>query len=253
MALMRTHYVSKLGPEMDGQEVTLAGWVHEVRDIGKIKFIQLRDRTGIAQVTAKKGAVPDETMAKMSLVKESVVQVRGKVKAQAQARKGYEIIPEDVVDLNPVSAMIPFEVTGKVPAEIDVRLDNRCIDLRRLDTTAVFRIQAEALRAFRETLAALDFEEIRPPCISAAATEGGTDVFRLEYFEKHAFLVQSPQLYKQLAVIGGMDRVFMTVPVFRAEKHNTTTHLNEILQMDAEMGFCSIQAAQERSLGSQAP
>lgn len=235
--MLRTHYVGELSPEMDGQDVALAGWVHEVRDIGKIKFIQLRDRTGIAQVIAKKGVASEEVMKAMSLVKESVVQVKGKVKAEKQSKKGYEIVPVEVVDLNPISTLVPFEVTGKVPAEIDVRLDNRCIDLRRLETTAVFRIQHEVLRSFREKMLEMNFEEIRPPCITGAATEGGTEVFRFDYFEKHAYLVQSPQLYKQLAVIGGMDRVFMTVPVFRAEKHNTTTHLNEVLQMDAEMGF----------------
>ncbi len=235
--MMRTHYVGELSPGMDGQEVILAGWVHEVRDIGKIKFVQLRDRSGIAQVTAKKGVASEEVMKAMSLVKESVVQIRGTVKAEKQSKKGYEVIPLEVKDLNPISAMVPFEVTGKVPAEIDVRLDNRTIDLRRLETSAVFKIQHEVLRAFREKLIELNFQEIRTPCIAAAATEGGTEVFRVEYFERHAYLVQSPQLYKQLAVIGGMDRVFMTVPVFRAEKHNTTTHLNEVLQMDAELGF----------------
>ncbi len=237
MAGYRTHYVSELTPAMDGQEVVLAGWVHEVRDIGKIKFIQLRDRTGIVQVIGKNGVVPDDVLKSMSLVKESVVQIRGKVKAEKQSRKGFEIIPLEVKDLNPVSATVPFELTGKVPAEIDVRLDNRTVDLRRLETQAIFRIQHSVLKAFREKLLEMDFQEIRTPCIVAAATEGGTEVFRIEYFEKHAYLGQSPQLYKQLAVIGGMDRVFMTVPVFRAEKHNTTTHLNEVLQMDVEMGF----------------
>jgi len=240
---MRTHYIGELSPGMDGQEVVLAGWVHEVRDIGKIKFIQLRDRTGIAQVTAKKGEASDDVMKAMSLVKESVVKVRGRMKAEKQAKKGFEIVPLEVVDLNPISTLVPFEVTGKVPAEIDVRLDNRCIDLRRLESTAVFKIQHEVLRSFREKMLELGFEEIRPPCITGAATEGGTEVFKFDYFEKHAYLVQSPQLYKQLAVIGGMDKVFMTVPVFRAEKHNTTTHLNEVLQMDAEMGFADHEDA----------
>ena len=237
MVSLRTHYVSALSPAMDGQEVTLAGWVHEVRDMGKIKFLQLRDRTGIAQVIAKKGDTDEALMDAMGFVKESVVQVRGKVKAQPQAKKGYEIVPLSIVDLNPVTAMIPFEVTGKVPAEIDVRLDNRYVDLRRLETAATFHIQSEVLHGFREKLRELGFQEIRTPCLSAAATEGGADIFRVEYFEKHAFLVQSPQLYKQFAVIGGMDKVFMTMPVFRAEKHNTTAHLNEVLQMDIEIGF----------------
>jgi len=237
MTSLRTHYVKDITPSINDTEVYLAGWVHEVRDMGKLKFIQLRDRTGIVQITGKKGIVPDEVLKKMALVKESVVRVRGRVKAEPKAKLGFEIIPIEITDLNPISAMVPFEVTGKVPAEMDVRLDNRYIDLRRLETTAIFQIQHEVLRAFREKLLELGFQEIRPPCIAAAATEGGTEIFKIQYFEKEAFLVQSPQLYKQLAVIGGMDRVFMTVPVFRAEKHNTTTHLNEVLQMDIEMGF----------------
>jgi len=235
--MIRTHYVSELNPGMDGEEVTLAGWVHEVRDIGKIVFIQLRDRSGIAQVTAKKGVVDDSVMKQMNLVKESVVKITGKVKKSEQSKKGYEIIPSNVEDLNPVSTTIPFEVTGKVPADLDVRLDHRHIDFRRVDSQAVFRIQSEVLVAFREKLVGLGFQEIRPTCIVEAATEGGTDVFEVQYFEKKAYLGQSPQLYKQLAVIGGMDKVFMTIPVFRAEKHNTTTHLNEVLQMDIELGF----------------
>ena len=236
MQKLRTHYVNQLSPDMNGHEVTLAGWVHEMRELGKLKFLLLRDRTGIAQVTIKAGEAPPE-VAKIHLIKESVVSVRGRVKREPQSRKGYEIVPLEIVDLNPISAMVPFEVTGKVPAEIDVRLDNRYIDLRRLETRAVFKVQHEVMRAFREKLLELGFEEIRPPCIVAAATEGGADVFKFSYFDREAFLAQSPQLYKQLAVIGGMDRVFMTMPVFRAEKHNTTTHLNEVLQMDIEMGF----------------
>ncbi|MFH0817089.1 MAG: aspartate--tRNA(Asn) ligase [Candidatus Micrarchaeota archaeon] len=236
--MMRTHYVSKVTPEMDGQEVTLAGWAHEIRDIGKIKFLVLRDRTGLVQVTAKRGVVPDEVVDSINFVKETVVQVTGKVVVGKGAKAGVEIIPSKVTVLSPVSVMIPFEVTGKVPAELDVRLDNRYIDLRRIETTAVFKIRSEIGAAFREKLIELDFQEMTPPCVVAAATEGGTNLFKLQYFEREAFLAQSPQLYKQMAVIGGMDRVFMTSPVFRAEKHNTLAHLNEVLQMDIEMGFC---------------
>ncbi len=236
--MMRTHYVSSVTPAMDGKEVVLAGWAHEIRDIGKIKFLVLRDRTGTVQVTAKRGIVPDEIVGSIDFVKETVIQVKGKVVTGKGAKAGVEIIPtEKVVVLGPVSTTIPFEVTGKVPAELDVRLDNRYIDLRRLETTAVFKIRSAIETAFREKLLKLEFQEITPPCIVAAATEGGTNLFRVEYFEKEAFLAQSPQLYKQMAVVGGMDKVFMTTPVFRAEKHNTVAHLNEVLQMDIEMGF----------------
>jgi len=133
--------------------------------------------------------------------------------------------------------------TGVVPSEIDTRLDYRYIDLRRKEPSLIFRTKSVAARAFREKLAGMDFTEIHTSAITGAATEGGADVFQLQYFENKAYLVQSPQLYKQMAVIGGLDRVMMTVPVFRAEKHNTTTHLNEITQMDVEMGFADHEDA----------
>ncbi len=233
----RTHYVSEIGQQDDGKQVVLAGWVHEVRNIGKIVFMLLRDHTGIAQIIGKDGLSDAAVIRSMSLPKESVVIVRGTVRKNSESKAGFEIIPSEIENINPLSSPIPFEVTGKVPAEIDVRLDNRHIDLRRLETTSVFNIQASVLESFRDTMLTHGFTEIRTPSLVEAATEGGADLFHVEYFEKPAFLAQSPQLYKQLAVIGGMDRVFMVVPVFRAEKHNTVYHLNEITQMDAEMGF----------------
>ena len=213
---------------MDGEEVTIAGWIHEVRDIGKIIFLLIRDHTGIAQVTAKRNFVSDEIMTSLSLQKESVIIVKGKVKQNKESRRGFEIIPEKVTNLNPLSAPIPFEVTGKVPADLDVRLDNRYIDLRRPEVSSIFNIESTVLCTFREMLLKENFQEIRTPSIVEAATEGGADLFSLSYFEQKAYLAQSPQLYKQLAVIGGMDRIFMIVPVFRAEKSNTIFHLNEI-------------------------
>ena len=222
---------------MDGEEVVLAGWVHEVRNIGKIVFILLRDHTGIVQIIGKEGVVPDDIIKQMSLPKESVISVKGKVKKNQESKTGYEIVPSAITDVNPLESTIPFEVTGKVPADIDVRLDYRYVDLRRLETTAIFNIESTILNSFRTILIKEGFEEIRTPTLVEAATEGGADLFSVQYFEKQAYLAQSPQLYKQLAVIGGMDRVFMVTPVFRAEKHNTVFHLNEITQMDAEMGF----------------
>ncbi|MEM4389217.1 MAG: aspartate--tRNA(Asn) ligase [Candidatus Micrarchaeia archaeon] len=235
--MLRTHYASEVTPDMAGKPVTLAGWVHELRDFGKLKFLVLRDRSGLIQVTAKAGEVGDDVLRAFKLVKETVVQIEGIVRQERQAPGGREVIPTRITVIGPVTQQIPFEVTGKVPADIDVRLDNRHIDLRRLESQAIFRIKAELQWAFREGLRARGFQEIVPTCIAAAATEGGTNLFPVVYFDKEAFLVQSPQLYKQMAVVGGMDKVFMTVPVFRAEPHNTTTHLNEVYQMDIEMGF----------------
>ncbi len=233
----RTHYASGLDSSMDGKEVRVAGWVHEVRDIGRVIFLLLRDHTGIVQITAKKGTVDDSILGMLSFPKESVISLRGILKANSESKRGFEIIPQEVINLNPLSSAIPFEVTGKVPAELDVRLNNRHIDIRRLESTAIFNIQSTLLRSFRDLLNGEGFMEIRTPSLVKEATEGGTDLFKVDYFGETAYLAQSPQLYKQLAVIGGLDRVLMIAPVFRAEKSNTTTHLNEITQMDIEMGF----------------
>jgi aspartyl-tRNA synthetase len=242
--MMRTHYVADAKHAV-GQEVTLAGWVHEIRDIGKLKFLLLRDRTGILQVTGKTGTTLDAVLDAMVQVKETVVQVQGTVKENKIAPGGLELSPSEIKVLGEVTVKVPFEVTGKVPADLDVRLDHRYVDLRRKETQAIFRIKHTVAAAFREKVIALGFQEMVPTCIVAAATEGGTNLFPVQYFERSAFLAQSPQLYKQLAVIGGMDKVFMTTPAFRAEKHNTKSHLNEVLQMDIEMGFADHEDAME--------
>jgi aspartyl-tRNA synthetase len=237
--MLRTHYINQLNKEMNGQEVTLAGWVHEVRETSNITFLILRDKTGIVQVIGKKGVVGEDIIHSMSMPKESVVRIVGKVSANQEAKKGFEIIPISLENLNPLSSSIPFEVTGKVPAEIDVRLNFRYIDLRRIESSAIFKIQSTILGAFCDFLLKKDFEEIRTPSMIAEASEGGSDLFKIRYFEREAYLAQSPQLYKQLAVIGGLDRVMMVVPVFRAEKSNTVYHLTESTQMDIEMGFAT--------------
>ncbi|MFH0737853.1 MAG: aspartate--tRNA(Asn) ligase [Candidatus Micrarchaeota archaeon] len=231
----RTHYIKDA--KKAGGRVQIAGWVHDFRDLGKLKFVQVRDITGIMQVTMKKGVVDDALLSAVSLNKEDVVSFEGELKGNKIAPDGVELIPSRFELLNKVERKLPVDPTGVVPSELDTRLDNRFIDLRRKESTLIFKAKAIAASAFREKLHQMGFLEIQTSAITGAATEGGADVFSLQYFENKAYLVQSPQLYKQLAVIGGFDRVMMSVPVFRAEKHNTTTHLNEITQMDIEMGF----------------
>src|SRR5208283_680231 len=236
MIMDRTHYIKDAKALRTGN-VRIAGWVHDFRDLGKLKFVQLRDLTGIMQITMKKGVVSDELLSAVKLNKEDVVSFEGELKENKIAPDGVEMVPRSFVLLNKVERKLPVDPTGIVPSELDIRLDNRYIDLRRKEATLIFKTKSVAVTAFREKLRELRFMEIHPSAITGAATEGGADVFSLQYFENTAYLVQSPQLYKQLAVIGGLDRVMMCVPVFRAEKHNTTTHLNEITQMDIEMGF----------------
>lgn len=235
---MRSHYSNELESLEDGSDVILAGWVHEVRDLGRLKFILLRDRGGLVQVTAKKGVTGESVLNSIdSYSKESVVQVKGTVKRNKQAPGGIEVFPSEVNLIASSVSPLPLDVTGKVPADLDTRLNSRFMDVRRPGVGAIFKIRSKVQEAFREFLIGRGFIEINPPSIIAAASEGGTDLFAITYFEKEAFLAQSPQLYKQMLMGSGFDKVMITMPVFRAELHNTTKHLNEVYQMDIEKAY----------------
>ncbi|NPA22444.1 MAG: aspartate--tRNA(Asn) ligase [Candidatus Micrarchaeota archaeon] len=213
-----------------GQEVTLYGYVHEFRDLGKIKFIQLRDRTGTIQVTVKNQ--PD-----LELNREDVVKVKGKVQESNIAKAGIEVISEKVEVLSKVKKKLPVDPTGVVPSELDTRLKYRVLDLRKPEIRRIFEAKSHLAFAFRDYLYHRGFIEIHTSSIVAAATEGGAELFEVQYFEKKAYLAQSPQLYKQIAVVGGLEKVYLTTPIFRAEKHNTIYHLNEAISLDVEMAF----------------
>ncbi|MEL4304647.1 aspartate--tRNA(Asn) ligase [Methanococcoides sp. LMO-2] len=235
----RTHYTSQINPETIGDEkVTVCGWVHEVRDLGGICFLVVRDRDGRAQVTLVKKKIDKELFdTARKLVRESVVAVTGTAKPEGKAPNGYEIIPDEVVLLNEAESPLPMDTTGKVDAELDTRLDSRFIDLRREKTTAIFKIRHEVLRAVRNFLSTEGFIETSSPKVVATATEGGTSLFPITYFDREAFLNQSPQLFKQILMSGGLDRVFEIGPIFRAEEHDTRRHLNEATSIDIEASF----------------
>ena len=223
--LKRTCYSDNL---KDGEEVILSGWVHERRDLGGIKFILLRDREGIAQITAPKKKVSEEIFKLMdSLGREWVIAVKGNVKSSPQAPGGLEVIPSEIEIINMAEPSLPLDPSEKVDADIDTRLDNRFMDIRKPKVTAIFKIRSEILSAAREYLLSQSFVEIQTPKISASGTEGGTELFPLSYFEREAFLAQSPQLYKQTMMATGMDRVFEMAHYFRAEESNTRRHLSE--------------------------
>ncbi|NYT03985.1 MAG: aspartate--tRNA(Asn) ligase [Candidatus Methanofastidiosa archaeon] len=233
--LKRTCYSDNL---KDGEEVILSGWVHERRDLGGIKFILLRDREGIAQITAPKKKVSEEIFKLMdSLGREWVIAVKGNVKSSPQAPGGLEVIPSEIEIINMAEPSLPLDPSEKVDADIDTRLDNRFMDIRKPKVTAIFKIRSEILRAAREYLLSQYFVEIQTPKISASGTEGGTELFPLSYFEREAFLAQSPQLYKQTMMATGMDRVFEMAHYFRAEESNTRRHLSESDAVDIEMSF----------------
>ncbi|MFQ5801113.1 MAG: aspartate--tRNA(Asn) ligase, partial [Candidatus Hydrothermarchaeales archaeon] len=235
---MRRSYSNTISPEMEGADITIGGWVHEIRDLGKLRFLLIRDGQGIIQVTLPKKFVPEDVFAKSKeLSKESVVVVRGKVQKEERAPNGYEILPEDIEILSLAETPLPLDPTGKVDANLDTRLDHRVMDLRRAEIGAIFRIRSAALKAARVYLESESFVEIRTPRIISTASEGGTELFPLAYFEKEAFLAQSPQLYKQMMMGTGMEKVYEFATYFRAEEHDTVSHLNEVTAIDVEIGF----------------
>ncbi|HQK63078.1 MAG TPA: aspartate--tRNA(Asn) ligase, partial [Methanofastidiosum sp.] len=233
--LKRTCYSDKL---KEGEEVVLSGWVHERRDLGGIKFILLRDREGIAQITAPKKKVSEEIFKLIdSLGREWIISVKGNVKSSPQAPNGLEVIPQEIEIISTAEPSLPLDPSEKVDADIDTRLDNRFMDIRKPKVTAIFKIRSEILRAAREYLLSQAFIEIQTPKITASGTEGGTELFPISYFEREAFLAQSPQLYKQTMMATGMDRVFEMAHYFRAEESNTRRHLSESDAIDIEMSF----------------
>jgi aspartyl-tRNA synthetase len=231
-------YSTEISLEWAGKTATIAGWVHEVRDLGKLKFLLIRDGRGVTQVTLPKKFVSEEVFAtSKKLTKESVVMVRGTVQKEDRAPNGYEIIPDEIRILSLSETPLPLDPTGKVDANLDTRLDHRVIDLRRTNINSIFKIRSEALRAGRDFLSSENFSEIHSPRIISTSSEGGTDLFPLAYFEREAFLAQSPQLYKQMMMGTGIEKVYEMATYFRAEEHDTISHLNEITAIDVEMSF----------------
>ncbi|MHA1627261.1 MAG: aspartate--tRNA(Asn) ligase [Candidatus Asgardarchaeia archaeon] len=234
----RTHFCGELGPELDGKDVVLYGWVHRLRRMGGLNFLLLRDRSGIVQVIFSKKNSPEDVLKIIKEVSlESALAVRGRVKANDEAPNGFEVIPKEVVVVNKSEGPLPLDVTETIPAEMDTRFDNRPIDLRKRRITSIFIVESVISNALREYFYKNGFVEIHTPKIVAGATEGGANVFKVEYFKNEVYLAQSPQLYKQLALVGGLDRVFEIAPAYRAEEHNTPRHLNEYISVDAEIAW----------------
>jgi aspartyl-tRNA synthetase len=235
---MRRLYACDVTPEMDGELVKVAGWVHEIRDLGGLRFLLLRDKTGVLQVTLPRKYVSREVFKLCGrLVRESVVEVEGRVKREAKAPRGFELIPEKIRLLSVAASPLPLDPTGRVSANLDTRLDNRVIDLRRAEVRAIFRVRDVALEAGRQYLRSRGFVEIHTPRIISTSSEGGTELFPIAYFEREAFLAQSPQLYKQMLMATGLDRVYEVATYFRAEEHDTVWHLNEVTALDCELAF----------------
>ena len=214
------------------------GWVASVRDHGNIRFIILKDPGGEIQITAKKGDCSDALFELAKEVKEhSSIAVRGKLRPQEKAPNGAELVPSEIRAFSIAKKAAPFMVQAKISSVgIDTRLDLRAVDLRRDYLGAVFRIRKTVLDSTREFLSRQAFIEVNTPKMIATATEGGAALFPIFYYDREAFLAQSPQLYKEQLTMS-FESVFEIGPIFRAEPSRTNRHLSEATSIDVERAF----------------
>ena len=220
--------------EYEGKEIRMNGAVHTIRHMGEVAFVILRKPRGLVQCVYEAGVTDFDIR---ELKEESAVEVMGVVKAEERAPHGFEIRLKAIRVLSQPAEPLPIAISKwKLNTSLETKLSLRPISLRNVRERAKFKIQEGIVRGFRDYLLSQGFTEIRTPKIVARGAEGGSNVFKLEYFNKKAELGQSPQFYKQ-TMVGVYDRVFEAAPVFRAEKHNTTRHLNEYTSLDFEMGY----------------
>ena len=233
----RTIYSDKIGPSLEGKEVIVMGWVSSVRDHGNLVFVMINDKEGEMQITAKAGVCLDEIRKELVKLKEqSTIAVRGTIKPSNKAPHGAEIIPLELKIFSMVEKIAPFTWQTKTVANIDTRLEIRAIDLRRNILQHIFKMRSLVLKSIREYLYEKEFTEVNTPKMIATATEGGAALFPIFYYNKEAFLAQSPQLYKEQLTLS-FEKVFEIAPIFRAEPSRTNRHLSEAISIDLEESF----------------
>ncbi len=227
-----------------GKEVRIEGWLHKKRLLGGLTFINIRDRSGLIQVVVKD---KNEVEKLRGLQIGTVLAITGLAKEEPRAPGGAEIHDPKLEVLVPVTDEPPIEIDKPLDHKsenLDTLFEYRPIGLRNLQETGIFKIRASLTRGLREFFYSHDFTEVQTPKLLAAATEGGAEVFKIDYFGKEATLAQSPQFYKQI-LVGVFERVFEIAPVYRAEPSATKRHMTEYISIDAELGFISMKELQE--------
>jgi len=230
---MERSYVHDVINGKEGK-VLVKGWVHDTRDLGKVRFMLVRDITDIIQCVATKN---DSVFKDMAPSRESVVVVEGKSVKSKQAPGGMEIVPEKVELIAEAEQPIPIDVSDFSKTELPKRLDWRFLDTRRKDVSAIFKIRSSIYKHIVDFFDKEKFVIINTPKITTIGLESGAESFVVNYFGKKAVLAQSPQFYKQMFTVGGFERVMEIGAVYRAEKSHTTRHLTEFIGIDFEMGF----------------
>ena len=224
--------------EAQGNTVTVMGWVQDIRNLGGISFLALRDRYGTIQVTMPKKKLDPEMFDSITrLSRETVISVTGEVKGSDQTALGVELIPSAFEVYSVAETPLPMGVIDKVNVEMDTRLNNRFMDLRKPEVKAVFEIRSEVISLISEAMTKNGFINVNTPKIVASGAEGGATLFGVDYFGRPAYLAQSPQLYKQMLMSTGLDRIFEIGPAFRAEHSNTNRHVTEFISFDGEMAW----------------
>ena len=229
MDISRTHLIEELNSSMEGKDVIFGGWVVDLRKLGKMAFLTVRDVTGMCQVIVK----GDSMSLLEGLNRQSVVRILGKIQASKAKDFDFEVSATEIQVLAKAEYPLPIDPIGRLESDIDNRLNSRALDMRNQKTASIFKLRSKVLASIRETLIKRKFIEINTPKIIGSASEGGADLFGLDYFGQKAYLAQSPQLYKEQMTIG-LERVFEISSFYRAEKSHTGRHLSEFTSVDIE-------------------
>jgi nondiscriminating aspartyl-tRNA synthetase len=221
-----------------GKEVLLQGWVHDVRVLGGISFVLIRNGRGIVQVAAPKKSVPPELFELITgLHQEDVISCSGTVKQSKAARLGFEVVPSKIEVISKAATPLPLDPRGVTPASLDTRLEWRSLELRRPETAAVFRVENALVQGFEDYLQKSGFIRAFTPSILGGVSEGGSEVFKLDFYGRDAYLRQDPQLHRQLTIAGGFDRIYDLGTNWRAELSHTPRHLSEHRTIAPEVAF----------------
>ncbi|HSA73452.1 MAG TPA: aspartate--tRNA(Asn) ligase [Nitrososphaeraceae archaeon] len=233
----RTHYSKSIDTTTNGSEVTIIGWISSIREHSNIKFLTLNDRFGSIQVILKKGEYPASLESEISKIRDhTAIAIKGKVRTEPKAPNGIELIPNDFRILSLANKNSPIVIQSRKGVGVDTRLDLRAVDLRRPYLQSIFNIRYTVLNSCREFLRQEGFIEVNTPKIIATATEGGATLFPIFYYDREAFLTQSPQLYKEQLTMA-FENVFEIGPIFRAEPSRTNRHLSEATSIDVEKAY----------------
>lgn len=234
-------YTDKVTADQDGETVAVSGWAHEIRDLGGITFVILRDRKGKIQLTFKEDEDEELFENAQNIGKEDVIWAKGVIQANDQAPGDRELHPEELEIIGDAESPLPMDISSDIDSDMSTRLDSRFMDLRRPEKHAIFSLRSHLLDAMEDWFDENDYINIQTPNIAKMGAEGGAELFPVVYYGEEAFLSQSPQLYKQMLMAAGFDKVYETGTAFRAEEFATSRHLSEISMFDVELAFINSQ------------